>query len=241
VLGSNRDEQKLFAFLDPRQVRRWFGLPRAKDPARYERDAAYRSRVWKITGVDDLASRLAAAQPGRVFAYRFDWDEEPRIWGTDLAALLGAAHGLEIPFVFGHWDLGRESRIGYIAENAAGREALSAAMMSYWAEFAATGDPGRGQGGAQPLWGAWRDEGEKYAVLDTPAGGGVRMSGKSERLEDVAAAILADPSYADDAERCRALARLDEWTEERRESVSHASAGGARCTAVPVVPARAGG
>jgi para-nitrobenzyl esterase len=249
VLGSNRDEQKLFAFLDPRQVRRWFGFPRAKDPARYQRDAAYRSRVWKITGVDDPARALAQAQPGRVFAYRFDWDEEPRVFGVDLAALLGAAHGLEIPFVFGHWDFGREGRMLFDAANAPGREALSTMMMSYWAEFAATGDPGRGRDGTLPRWGAWQEDGEKYVVLDTPAGGGVRMATESERLEDVAAALLADPSFEDDAERCRALTRLDEWTSERAAAVSYASAGDGRCAAalgVPagprvVVPAQSGG
>jgi para-nitrobenzyl esterase len=242
LLGSNRDEQKLFSFIDPRQMRRWFGLiPRAKDPAAYQRDAAYRSRVWKVTGVDDLARRLAGAQPGRVFAYRFDWDEEPSVLGADLAELIGAAHGLEIPFVFGHWNLGNAGRILFDAENEPGREALSGQMMSYWAEFAATGDPGRGREGSLPRWSAWRDDGEKYAVLDTPAGGGVRMAGESEGLEEIAAAILADPSFADDAARCRALARLDEWTSERAAAVSCARAGDGRCAEAAVVPPRAGG
>jgi para-nitrobenzyl esterase len=242
LLGSNRDEQKLFAFVDPSQVRRWFGLiPRVKDPVAYQRDAAYRSRVWKITGVDDLAHRLAGAQPGRVFAYRFDWDEEPSVLGADLAELIGAAHGLEIAFVFGHWDLGSAGRILFDAENSPGREALSAQMMSYWAAFAATGDPGQGRDGSLPRWSAWRNEGAKYAVLDTPAGGGVRMAAESERLEDIARAILADPSYEDEAARCRALARLDEWTRERAEPASFASAGGARCADAPVVPSHAGG
>jgi para-nitrobenzyl esterase len=223
-------------------MRRWFGLiPRAKDPAAYQRDAAYRSRVWKVTGVDDLARRLAGAQPGRVFAYRFDWDEEPSVLGADLAELIGAAHGLEIPFVFGHWNLGNAGRILFDAENEPGREALSGQMMSYWAEFAATGDPGRGREGSLPRWSAWRDDGEKYAVLDTPAGGGVRMAGESEGLEEIAAAILADPSFADDAARCRALARLDEWTSERAAAVSYARAGDGRCAEAAVVPPRAGG
>jgi para-nitrobenzyl esterase len=241
LLGSNRDEQKLFAFVDPVQVRRWFGLiPRAKDPVSYQRDTAYRSRVWKVTGVDDLARALAETQPGQVFAYRFDWDEEPSVLGSDLGALVGAAHGLEIPFVFGHWELGRAGRILFDAGNEPGREALSAWMMSYWAEFAATGDPGRGREGTLPRWSAWREDGEKYLVLDTPAGGGARMAGESERLEDIAAAILADPSFPDDAERCRALARLDEWTSERAAEASYTLAGDGRCARAPVVPAGAG-
>ena len=218
-------------------MRRWFGLPRAKDPARYQRDAGYRSRAWKVTGVDEPARALAQAQPGRVFAYRFDWDEEPTVFGTDLSALLGAAHGLEIGFVFGHWEFGREGRVLFDAANEPGREALSAMMMSYWAEFAARGDPGRGQGGSLPRWAPWQEDGEKYAVLDTPAGGGVRMATASERLEDVAAAILADPSFTEENERCRALVRLGDWA--REQSVEIASAGEGRCAAV--VHADAGG
>ena len=36
--------------------------------------------------------------------YRFDWDEEPTVMFYDLSIALGAAHGLEIAFVFGHDD-----------------------------------------------------------------------------------------------------------------------------------------
>ena len=113
-------------------------------------------------------SALAQSQPGRVFAYRFDWDEEPRVLWADLGALIGAAHGLEIPFVFGHWELGRTGRVLFDESNRAGREALSAMMMSYWAEFAYSGDPGRGRDGTLPRWAPWQDGGETYAVLDTP-------------------------------------------------------------------------
>ena len=35
-----------------------------------------------------------------VFAYRFDWDGSGRFLLTDFGRLLGAAHGLEIPFLF---------------------------------------------------------------------------------------------------------------------------------------------
>jgi para-nitrobenzyl esterase len=229
VLGTNRDEQRLFFFLDPARVRRWFGLPRAKDLASYQRDAGYRSRAWKITGVDEPARALAAAQPGQVFAYRFDWDEEPRAFGTDFAALLGAAHGFEIPFVFGHWDLGRNARFLFDEANRSGREALSTMMMSYWTEFSLTGDPGRGRDGTLPRWAPWQEDGEKYVVLDTPAAGGVRMATDSERLDDLAAAILADGSYENERERCAALASLHDWSRERYPDARYRAAGGGRC------------
>ena len=230
LLGSNRDEQKLFAFIDQEQVRRWFGLiPQAKDPMAYQRDTTYRSRAWKVTGVDEPARRLAGALPGQVFAYRFDWDEEPSVLWSDLGELIGAAHGLEIPFVFGHWQLGSAGNSLFDAENLAGREELAATMMSYWAEFAWRGDPGRGRTGTLPRWTAWQDDGEKYVVLDTPAGGGVRMASESERLPDIAAAILADPSFRDEAERCRALARLGEWTLDQPPHEDYAAAANGVC------------
>jgi para-nitrobenzyl esterase len=224
LLGSNRDEQKLFAFVDPAQVRNWFGvLPRARDPQAYQRDNGYRSRAWKVTGVDDPARQLVRTEPGRVFAYRFDWDEEPRVLGSDLGFLIGAAHGLEIPFVFGHWNLGKAGERLFPAETLASREALAAQVMSYWAEFAWRGDPDRGRDGALPAWTAWQGDGPKYLVLDSPAGGGVRMAAGSERLADVAAAILADPSYPDAAARCRALASLDDWTADQPPHTDYAA------------------
>jgi para-nitrobenzyl esterase len=230
MLGSNRDEQKLFFFLDPAHVRRWFGVvPQARDAVVYQRDSAYRSRAWKVSGVDDPARALARTQPGRVFAYRFDWDEEPKVLWSDLGRLLGAAHGLEIPFVFGHWELGRTGRILFDETNRPGREALSAMMMSYWAEFALRGDPGRGRDGTLPRWPAWHDDGEKYAVLDTPAAGGMRMASESEGFDDLAAAILADTSFESERERCLALASLTTWTSERFGDAQYRAAGGGRC------------
>jgi para-nitrobenzyl esterase len=234
MLGSNRDEQKLFFFLDPARVRRWFGVvPQARDADAYQRDAAYRSRAWKASGVDDPARALAQSQPGRVFAYRFDWDEEPRVLWADLGALIGAAHGLEIPFVFGHWELGRTGRVLFDESNRAGREALSAMMMSYWAEFAHSGDPGRGRDGTLPHWAPWQDGGETYAVLDTPAGGGVRMATGSESLEGIAETILADASFDSERERCSALASLTTWTSERFGAAQYRAAGGGRCAGLP--------
>ena len=46
-----------------------------------------------------------------VFVYRFDWHEEPHVMGADLSIILRAAHGFEIPFVFGHFDLGRQANV----------------------------------------------------------------------------------------------------------------------------------
>ena len=106
------------------------------------------SRWWRATAADGPARAMTAAGASDVFVYRFDWDEEPRLFGlADLSELLGAAHAFEVPFVFGHWDLGSEGNVIFSRENLPGREELSAQMMSYWAQFAYAGDPGQGRGG----------------------------------------------------------------------------------------------
>ena len=79
------------------------------------------------------------SQPGQVYAYRFDWDEEPSVMGYDLSVALGAAHGLEIAFVFGEFERGLGLK--YLYPKSPARDALSSSMMSYWTEFAYSGDP----------------------------------------------------------------------------------------------------
>jgi para-nitrobenzyl esterase len=157
------------------------------------------------------------------------------LW-ADLGKLVGAAHGLEISFVFGHWNLGPTSRSLFTEANAAGREALSAAMQSYWAAFARDGDPGRGAAGEQPAWTAWDETGDKYIVLDTPEGGGIRMSRETETLGELVAAIERDASYRDASARCTALAFLQRSAGPSAFSAEQfaAAAGGACAEKTPV-------
>jgi para-nitrobenzyl esterase len=108
MLGTNLDENKLFMFFQPRWVRRilWI-FPQVLDEGRYNVTAEYLSKMWKATGADGPAAALRQTQGPSVYVYRFDWDEEPTRLGADLSMMLGAAHGFEIPFVFGHFNLGR--------------------------------------------------------------------------------------------------------------------------------------
>ena len=102
IVGSNRDESKLFLLGVSDAVARLAGIPLwFKDERRYDMMAKYQSLAWKANGVDEPAAALRDSQGPTVFAYRFDWDEEPTILWLDFSSLLGAAHGLEIPFVFG--------------------------------------------------------------------------------------------------------------------------------------------
>jgi para-nitrobenzyl esterase len=189
--------------------------------------------MWKATGVDAPADAMWRTQP-HVYVYRFDWDEEPKLLWFDLGELIGAAHAFEIPFVFGHWNLGPQSRRLYDEANLPGREALSQAMMSYWAEFARRGTPGRGTRGDQPLWSAWHPEdgAEKFVVLDTPAGGGIRMASDAPITNAaLVAELMGDPRLPDEQSRCALLATLVAWSPDLDES--HYAAGG--CDGHPVV------
>jgi para-nitrobenzyl esterase len=215
MLGTTRDENKLFLFADPAYVRRWFGIfPRVRDPKRFELNAEYTARMWKAAAADEPAMRLRRVKGQRVWVYRFDWDEEPTILGTDLARYLGASHAFEIPFVFGHFELGKQVDQIWTKENEPGRRALSTAMMSYWAAFAYAGDPGRGRRGDLPQWSAW-DGGvagkPTFVVLDTPEGGGIRMTTDFVTKASVVAQVEADarmPTREDKCERLRELANF---------------------------------
>ncbi len=223
ILGTNRDENKLFMSFDPRHVRTLFRLPLwPKDAGRYERQASYQSRMWKARGVDEPAVAMRAVQGPTVFAYRFDWDELPKVLFTDLASLVGAGHALEIPFVFGNFDWGRLNRFVWSEEAAPGRDALAGAMQSYWTQFAAAGDPGRGRDGSLPPWGAWGSApgAPTFVVLDSAAGGGIRMSDTRLSMAGIVDEIAADRSFADDEERCGLLRELARWSDGPEETAA---------------------
>jgi para-nitrobenzyl esterase len=227
ILGTNRDEQRLFQMLDPDLVSSWFGiLFRMRDEDRYLATADAVSRLWKVNGADAPAAALAKHQPD-VFVYRFDWDEETTILGADFSKLIGAGHGLEIPFVFGDFGgFGQLGRVMNTDENAAGREALSAALMSYWTQFAYTGNPGRGRDGTLPEWKAWdaAPGAPKTMVLDTPPevavqtaayelpdvaagpdGEGLRMTSYALTWDALLASLANDARFADPATLCPVL------------------------------------
>ena len=111
ILGTTRDE---FTVLLPlisgsllaETTGAGFGF-RIKDKARYALIAEYLSKLLKAYAVDEPAIAMRRHTPDAVFVYRFDWDELPAApWLDGIAP--GATHGLDVPFVFGHLDLGPE-------------------------------------------------------------------------------------------------------------------------------------
>ena len=221
IFGTNRDEQKLFLAFDPDYVKSYFGaIFRIKDKNRYERDVAYLTNAWKLRGVDRAATSIKQSQGSDVFAYRFDWDEEPNLIVSDFSEILGAAHGFEIPFVFGNFDLGSFLANLMISSNDEGRIELSSAMMSYWAEFAYNGDPGTGREGQFPHWKSWNNgKGQdKMILFDTAEGGGIRMSPDNVTFNKLVSQLEMDNSFKTQREKCEMFVRMFhgrfEWDQE---------------------------
>jgi para-nitrobenzyl esterase len=129
------------------------------------------------------------------------------VFWLDMGRLLGAAHALEIPFVFGRLSLGPATRFVFDEERREQDARLSAAMRAYWGRFAHTGDPGRGRAGDLPAWQPWSpDAGPTFLVLDTPADGGIRMEDTALTQTEVLDRVAADPRFESAEERCAVYA-----------------------------------
>ena len=173
ITGSNRDESRLYLAFDPEFTKTTLGVIRnRRDAARYSANGDFGARLWRLDGVDDAANLLTAAGHREVWAYRFDWDEGGTFLFTDTAALFGAAHSMELPFVFNDFSLlyGDIGKVLFTDENATGRHAVAAAMGAYWGAFARAGDPNAGNEDRLD-WPVW-EAGGRLMRFDTPEGGG---------------------------------------------------------------------
>jgi para-nitrobenzyl esterase len=215
VLGTNRDETKLFLFLDPTRIWKLFDLfPRFSDEPTYLATAEWESRAWKLTGADGPAAAMRRSGQQNVYVYRFDWHDEPTYYGSDLSLMLGAAHGFEIPFVFGHFYLGAEAERLFDAERLAKAQKLSDGMRSYWLEFAATGSPGKGRAGEMPTWPVWgRDNPNVPSTLliDLPNAGGTRVSDDGDNRTELLVGVASDPRLPAAIDRCAVYRNYAGW------------------------------
>lgn len=163
IIGSNRDEYKLFLAFDGRYQP---GTPR------YRAMAKYMSLVWNYRGADSVASVFAKVkdQPP-VYLYRFDWgaaDENGKsVLPGDMGDRIGSCHTLEIPFFMGVGKPAIGMVVGdfYTEENRPGREKLNGAMMSYLNAFVHGGNPNTNGFMKWPSWNNVAGK-EKGLVLD---------------------------------------------------------------------------
>ncbi len=97
---------------------------------------------------DNVLNTLAGRQPN-VWCWEFQWAQQPAPWND----VYGAAHVFDLPFVFGNFGPSLFGRVIGGRANAAGRLALSAAMMAAIGAFARNGDPNTPALGAHwPTW-----------------------------------------------------------------------------------------
>jgi para-nitrobenzyl esterase len=134
-------------------------LPTQKDKLLWTKARYHMSRFWRASMVDELIRRAAVHQDD-VYAYSFNWGEEDVRPGA-LGFIYGACHAVEIPFFQGNADVGDEIPgmtdwiyKGLTAQNLPGRKALTSAMVSYFAQFARTGNPNKA-GTGLPEWKSW--------------------------------------------------------------------------------------
>jgi para-nitrobenzyl esterase len=155
--------------------------------------------------VDNPVRELSSLGRENVYAYRFDWDDEPRKYGVDLSDLLGASHAFEIPFVMGNFEEDTLTRYILSKKNMDEVKTLSKTIMSYWAEFAYSGDPGKGRSGNQLQWRSWDEsslESPKFIILDSESDQGIVMSTSSITRESLFSGIAEDPNILDYKMRC---------------------------------------
>ena len=172
VIGTNRDEAKLFMIADPRnrepdesvlrrRIERAFavndvalGPDQAIDTYRSARAARGQPieprELWSAIETDRVfrigslrAAEAQARHQAGTYCYLFDW-ESPAMGGA-----LGSCHALEIPFVFGN--LGAPTMDRFAGSGPAA-ERLSQQMMDAWIAFARHGDPSTPDAGTWPAY-----------------------------------------------------------------------------------------
>ena len=150
IAGSNRDEVKLwlasakyFVNLDYSLLGSVFKVPKVilNDKDAFNIFNSYRSRAWKIRGVDGPLRSLYESGNNDLYAYRFDWDDHRRFIIADFKELIGAAHATEIPLLTGNNKLVGD--YGFlIYPRGPSKRFTSKNMMLFWSNFAKNGEPG---------------------------------------------------------------------------------------------------
>jgi para-nitrobenzyl esterase len=191
LVGTTRDEWKLFAFMDT-ELRQ---LDDAKAVARLQQrlahadaprivagyaasrpDADHATR-WTAIETDRVfripAIRLAEAQLGvspNVYSYLFSWPS------AAFGGVLGACHGIDVAFVFDALHLpGADGFVGTGPE----ATALAERTVDAWTAFARRGDPGHAGLDAWPRYDLARRATMEFAarceLVDDPAGAERRL------------------------------------------------------------------
>ena len=163
----------------------------------------YRSDIWRFKGAEEPLRRMAKSN-ANLYSYRFDWDEQnDSSFAGNYQLFVGAAHGLEIPFLTGDFDLGPITfyikPFMFPDSSDEGRLALSDLMMTYWANIAKYGNPNEFVRG--PKWEKFTAENNQLLILDNPVADLVEMRTMPVNPDNLLREIEAD-SALEINERC---------------------------------------
>lgn len=123
-------------------------LPADAPATGYNARMAQLRQAFIVPSRDQLLNTLRAQQPG-VWAYQFDWAQQPAPWNV----VYGAAHAFDLPFLFGNFGPSVFARASNSRANERGRLALSGAMVGSLRAFLHTGDPQHA--GLGQAWKPW--------------------------------------------------------------------------------------
>ena len=175
IAGSNKDEVKLwlasakyFVDLDYSFLGSIFGVPKVvlNDKDAFNLFNSYRSRAWKIRGVDGPLRSLYISGNKDLYAYRYDWDDHRRFIIADFKELIGAAHATEIPLLTGNTKLVGD--YGFlIYPKGPSKRFTSKNMMQFWTNFAKNGEPGFSTNGLEwKKYNGLKNASSNYMILD---------------------------------------------------------------------------
>ena len=201
MAGTTRDEVTLWLGLSRYFVDVSYPLSKAlpakiriKDPALYTFWVDMRSRGWKLGAVDDPLSGMREAGYTDLYAYRYDWDEQPDNYFVPFSEILGAAHASEIAFIMGAPMYGA---IGdYMYPNTDSAAEMTEIMMTAWGAFARDGSPRLPDG---RNWPRYNPETPSFMRLDV--GGQVGLS-DDVSSRDVLLSRVAGSDAVSELERC---------------------------------------
>ena len=175
IAGSNKDEVKLwlasaeyFVDLEYSIFGSIFGVPKVvlNNKNAFNLFNSYRSRAWKIRGVDIPLRSLYKSGNKDLYAYRYDWDDHRRFIIADFKELIGAAHATEIPLLTGNNKLVGD--YGFlIYPKGPSKRFTSKNMMQFWTNFAKNGNPGISSNGIEWMkYNGQENISSSYMILD---------------------------------------------------------------------------
>jgi len=235
IFGSTRDEDKLFMFMNDYFVNKplsflswlWPGFDmyvQPKDPKFYDLYAKYMAESWKYGAVDLPSRFMSSTKESNIYAYRFDWDEQPTEFGVPLSKLMGAAHAMEIGFIFKSAGLTGESdnyitTAIYDPENRDTDIKLADEIGEYWVNFAYDGNPSSNPYSKDVEWSNWdaKNDKERFIVLDTVNDKGIAMFNATLSADSILQGLASEDLTVD--QKCATIGQMFNRTTLTKEEV----------------------